>query len=801
MKNNILFFCIIILIIQSFSYNKAISQELQFNATEIKSLNEGNKIIASNGVEIKDPKGILIKADIAEYDKIKSILKVKHNVAITDVVNNNILFSNEAHYLINENKIISIGDTVVKIEEKYTIDTSNITYDRDKKEIISKNKTIVQDNYKNLLNSDGFKLSIKKGILEAEIVKLIDNELNEYSFEIAQLNLKTDEVVGKDLLIKFNKKYFRNDNDPRLRANAVIIDKENARFKKGVFTTCKKRKDKCPPWVVSAEELHHDKIKKIINYKNAWLKVYDKPVLYFPKFFHPDPTVKRQSGFLMPMLSSSNNLGNYLSVPYFYVISDNKDLTFTPRFYDKEKTIYQAEYRQVNKSSDHVLDFSILNESRILLKADKTKGTHFFSESKFDTNISYFDNSKIDIKIQQVSQDTYLKTHKLKSPLITSESLLNSKISFDGYKNDLDFNIFTEVYENLSKEDSDRYEYIFPSYSLTKYFETSLEGELSFTSSGNNKLYDTNINEKEITNDINYRSLNNILFNGFVTNYEFLLKNYNSDSKNSSNSKNKLDQNLQSIIKYQIHYPLKKEGIKFDSILTPILSARFSPNKSKDIKGNDRVIDYNNIFSLNRIGSNETVEGGQSITIGNEFKTVDKSDNEIFSLNLGAMFRDDENPDLPTKSTLDRKTSNIVGEILFKPKQFFDLKYNFSLDNDMQTLNYNLLDATFSINNFVTSFEFLEKNSVIGDESYIANKSTFNLNEKNSLSFKTRRNKQLNLNEYYNLIYEYKNDCLKAAIEYKKDYYEDRDLKPEEQIFFSLTIIPFGTLDSPDLNQ
>ena len=206
-------------------------------------------------------------------------------------------------------------------------------------------------------------------------------------------------------------------------------------------------------------------------------------------------------------------------------------------------------------------------------------------------------------------------------------------------------------------------------------------------------------------------------------------------------------------------------------------------------------------FSLNRIGSNETVEGGQSITIGNEFKTVDKSDNEIFSLNLGAMFSDNENPDLPTKSTLDRKTSNIVGEILFKPKQFFDLKYNFSLDNDMQTLNYNLLDATFSTNNFVTSFEFLEKNSVIGDESYIANKSTFNLNEKNSLSFKTRRNKQLDLNEYYNLIYEYKNDCLKAAIEYKKDYYEDRDLKPEEQIFFSLTIIPFGTLDSPDLNQ
>ena len=163
------------------------------------------------------------------------------------------------------------------------------------------------------------------------------------------------------------------------------------------------------------------------------------------------------------------------------------------------------------------------------------------------------------------------------------------------------------------------------------------------------------------------------------------------------------------------------------------------------------------------------------------------------------MFRDEENPDLPKKSTLNRKSSNIVGEMLFKPKEFFDLKYNFSLDNDMQTLNYNLVDATFSINNFVTSFEFLEKNNIIGEESYLANKTTFNFDENNSLSLNTRKNKQLDVNEYYNLIYEYRNDCLKAAIEYKKDYYEDRDLKPDEQIFFSLTIMPFGAANSPNL--
>ena len=801
MKNNILTYFIVIFVFSFFFESKVNSKELQFNASEIQSLDKGNKIIAYNGVEIIDPKGMLIKADEARYDKIKSILKIKYNVDITDINNNTTLFTNEAIYFINENKIISKNETIIKIEENYTIDSSNVTYDRNLKEIFSTQKTTVQDSYNNILQSNNFKLSINEKILEANIVNLIDNELNEYNFEVAKLNLKTNEVAGKDLSIKFNNKSFEPNNEPRLKANAVIIDNENARFKKGVFTTCKKRKDKCPPWTITAEEVHHDKNKKLINYTNAWLKVYDKPILYFPKFFHPDPTVKRQSGFLMPTLTSSNNLGSYLSVPYFYAISDNKDLTFTPRLYAKEKTIYQTEYRQVNKKSEHILDFSILNESRFVLKKNETKGTHFFSKSKFNTDISYFENSEVNLELQQVSQDTYLKTHKLKSPLITSQSSLNSKIMFEGNNKNLNFDFTAEVYEDLSKDDSDRYEFILPNYNFTKYFQNSLQGELSFISSGNNKLYNTNVYEKRIVNDLNYKSYKNITSNGFVTDYEILLKNFNFHSQNSPDSRNELKQNLQSIIKYQIQYPLKKDGIKFDSILSPTFSAMFSPNKSKNIKGEDRIVDYNNIFSLNRIGSSDTVEGGQSITIGNEFKTTNKSGDEIFSLNLATMFRDEENFDLPEKSTLNRKSSNIIGEMLFKPKEFFDLKYNFSLDNDMQTLNYNLVNAEFNVNNFITSFEFMEKNNILGDESYISNKTTVGLNDSSSLVFNTRRNKELDFNEYYNLIYEYKNDCLKAALEYKKDYYEDRDLKPEEQLFFSITILPFGTANSPNLNK
>ena len=78
---------------------------------------------------------------------------------------------------------------------------------------------------------------------------------------------------------------------------------------------------------------------------------------------------------------------------------------------------------------------------------------------------------------------------------------------------------------------------------------------------------------------------------------------------------------------------------------------------------------------------------------------------------------------------------------------------------------------------------------------------TYNFNETKSFTFKTRENKKTKATEFYNLIYEYANDCLKAAIEYNKDYYVDRDLKANESIFLKLTIIPFGKTTSPNLNK
>ena len=63
------------------------------------------------------------------------------------------------------------------------------------------------------------------------------------------------------------------------------------------------------------------------------------------------------------------------------------------------------------------------------------------------------------------------------------------------------------------------------------------------------------------------------------------------------------------------------------------------------------------------------------------------------------------------------------------------------------------------------------------------------------MSFETRRNRKLNLTEFYDLVYQYKNDCLTAGIKYKKTYYSDGDLRPTQNLLFTLTLFPITSYE------
>ena len=373
MKNNKFFFKILFFLIFFFNFNFLLSDEFEFKASKIETTNNNNKIKGTGGVEVNDKKDLIITGQQFEYNKLNSILVVNDNVVIKDDLNNNLIKTEKITFNKISNIINTANKTIIELDSGYLIESSSLIYDRNLNIITSDNKTFVTDPYENKLTMRAFQYSTINRMLSAQDVEITDIEKNYYNIKNIKYDFRNNEIIGQDLSLEFNSGNIKTDqNQPRLKGNTIFYKKDTTQVKQGVFTTCKKDDD-CPPWVLSASKIEHNKVKKTVNYENALLKIYDVPVFYFPKFFHPDPTVKRQSGFLVPTFSQSNNLGNYISIPYFNAISNSSDLTFTPRFYDKGKTIYQTEYRKHNKNSKHMLDFSIKNKSIQIFDDNKKK--------------------------------------------------------------------------------------------------------------------------------------------------------------------------------------------------------------------------------------------------------------------------------------------------------------------------------------------------------------------------------------------------------------------------------------------
>ncbi len=788
-RNFIIYIILVLILFTKYSF----SDDFKFEANEIEILDKGNIVKSIGGVKIVSNDNLEIIADKSLYDKEKSILKLEGNILVNDIKNNVKIFTNKINYFKKKEIIIAEKKVRFEIKKTYTINSAELIFDRNSLEVSSSNRTILKDSFNNIFSSDEFLFKINEDVLNAKNLNLKDNENNDLFLENAMVNLKTNEIIGKNININFNNSLFsNNENEPRLKGNSIVVNQNETAVYKGVFTTCKKNKKNCPPWKIYADEVTHKKNKKLIEYKNAWLAIYNKPILYIPYFFHPDPTVKRQSGFLIPAIINSSNYGSSVQIPYYNVISDNKDLTITPRIFFDNSAIIQTEYRQANKSSDGIVDLSFNKDS------GNTR-THLFSNFNGKLN----NNSNIEINFQRVSGDNYLKMHDIKSPLIKNKTTLNNFIRIDDYNEDYQYELSFETFEDLSKNKSDRFEYIYPNYRYSTDIENSYfsNGSLNFESHGYQKQYNTNVYDGVLINNINFNSNPSYSKKGVKNNYQILFRNVNSKAINSGNYNKDANAKLLSSLQFNTKFPLYKKTAKSENYLTPLASIKLSPNNTKNIRDLDRAVNYNGIYSLDRFGQNDLVEGGGSLTLGLEYSNRNKNNREIINISLANVLRPSKNEDLPLNNSLGEKRSDVIGKLNFIPSDNFNLDYEFSLDNNLKDSNLNLIRTNLSVNNFITSFEFLEEDNFMGTKSYVSNKTTLNLDNNNSISFKTNKDLDKNITEYYNLIYEYKNDCLIAGIEYNKSNYSDGDLKPEENLFFKIRIIPFGELNTPSVKQ
>ena len=743
--------------------------------------------------------GIEIDAEVFKYDVKENLITAENDAIIKDNIKNYKISSNFISYIKNKKKIYTRGKTFAEIFSKYKFESKNVTLLIDSMELYSQEKTRITDKL-NLYELEKFKYLINKEELKGENI-LINTNYNlpkndKFYFKNAIINLNKQEFFGTNPKIKVHKDVFDNsDNDPRIVGISASSNNNVTTINKGVFTSCKQNEN-CTPWSIKADQIIHDKNKKEIIYNNALLKIYDFPVLYFPKFFHPDPTINRRSGFLKPQINNSNALGSSFTIPYFSVLDENKDLTFTPSIFENNLQMVQNEYREINKNSKFHSNFGFVNNYKSDLNTKKNSIFNLFLEYELDLKLENFNSSNFFLSVEKVTNDTFLKifdTHIQDNKLKPSDSdNLKSEIKFLLDNANSSFNTGIVSYENLQKNNNDRYEYVFPYYNYaTTFSEDLFNGTLNFSSSGNNFLSNTNQLKSSVNNNLTFKSKEFTWLNGIKNSLEINAKNLNSVGKNNSEYKSSPQIELMSELNFDMKYPLLKINENNFNYLTPKVLLKVNPSDMKNYSNLNRTINVNNIFNSNRLGVDDTLETGRSLTLGLDFKKESQIDtNKFFEVKLASVFRDKEEIFIPKNSTLNKKNSNLFGSVSNNFSDFFNIKYNFAIDKNLNNIEYNDLSTTFTVNNFTTEFSFLEETGAMGNSNFLENNSSFYLDKNNYITFKTRRNRKLNLTEYYDLVYEYKNDCLTAGIKYKKTYYEDRDLKPSENLFFTISLIP-----------
>ncbi len=144
----------------------------------------------------------------------------------------------------------------------------------------------------------------------------------------------------------------RVETPDQTRLAATRADRTDANytvFQSGVYTACQPCRDdprKPPLWQVKAARIIHNESEKMMYFEDAKIEFFGVPLAWMPYFSAPDPTVKRKTGLLMPIVSTSTVYGFGIEIPYYLALGPNYDATISPRITSTQGPLLRGEWRQ-----------------------------------------------------------------------------------------------------------------------------------------------------------------------------------------------------------------------------------------------------------------------------------------------------------------------------------------------------------------------------------------------------------------------------------------------------------------------
>ena len=637
-------------------------------------------------------------------------------------------------------KVNATGDAIAINENNIKIKSNKLSYDKSKKSLEANGNVIINDQMSNTFFLDEINASDNLGQISGKEVKI---RLHDGSRIVGSSFNKEDEI-------------------------SVI---ENAEY-----TPCTEKDyliKNCPGWKLKSKKIYHDRESKTIHYDHAQIQLFNLPVLYLPYFSHPDPSVKKRTGFLMPTIQTDNQLGETFSIPFFLNLSSNRDLTFTPNIQTSTNNFYNLDYRHLNDLFELEINSSIDDNND-----NSGTSNHLFLESKIFNKYG-----NLNTYLRTSNNDTYMRKNK-----INNLTVLKSGIEFDREVDDTFFSIETIGYKHLTTDDQ-QWEYLYPNiiYDIDNIDNNIFEGNVSL----NNKLsFRKRLNE-------NYESLASSQLNwsnqkinknfGFIFDNEANLRvtSISIDEKSRSDTSNiRFYPQLSS----KISYPLLKSSLLFNQTLTPIIMPIFAPYNNYT---EAQTITNSNIFSTNRATSFDEWESGPRINYGIEWFVNSIRGTDIKTV-LGQNYR------------FNKLSEDTTSEI---SNYFINSNININLDNyldssliiDRNDLKIRSLNAstfnTFGNLIFALNYDYTSgKYNTSAEQVAVGGK--YKLDNNLFIKFTGAKNIDTNKNIGYQYGILYENDCLGIDLNYYRDLTKDRDVAESYGYSFTIVLKPFGSTNN-----
>lgn len=605
------------------------------------------------------------------------------------------------------------------------------------------------------------------------------------------------------------------DNRRMAAVSAERTDEKITTFSKAIYSPCnlcKEHPETPPLWQIKAIRVVRDEIKGDIDYHDAWLEFDGVPVFYTPYLSHPDPSIKRRSGFLTPYLGMSRDLGAFTGVPYYYVLNDSQDMTITPLFFTKQAPLLIGEYRQ--RFSNGAWEFlgSITDSkktsasSQSISRTSKTLRGHVQTKGILNLN----DIWRTGFTVNRASDPTYVRRYSFTNVETPQTSSLDSTVYAEGFYDKsyalLQGYSFQPTRQNHPQSQSPL---ILP---LASYAYVGPQGEKGDHFFSNSSL--AAITRRVGTNmqRLSVEGGWELPFKGGIGDLYTLTTSlrgdaYNISRFNTGNSTTFKGEKARLFPQATLDwkYPLFNRTSSIPMLIEPNLQFVAAPkglNNSK-IPNEDSLdfeFDETNIFSRDRFPGLDLIDSGQRFNYGTTFEFYPKKIKSL-SFFLGQSYQFTQNKFIPQGVGIHRGFSDIIGNFVINPDADTKFRYRVLWDKDNMRARRNEVGVDFGppVFRVGANYLFSAKNSL---------DTSFNGKEQISASLGSQFTKYWrgiiqgsrdlgkkggNLAQSYGIVYE--DECFIFKTSLIRTFYQDRDIQPDNIVLFSFTFKTLGEVE------